>query len=674
MTNDSEHRYRMTLSLNVLKHLGLGLYSNVPAVLSEVVANAWDADAEHVVIEIDTQGDTITIQDDGHGMSVSDANDRYLNVGYERRKQPNGAKTPRFGRPAMGRKGIGKLSLFSIARTVEVHSVKDSERHGFRMNLGKIEEAIKDGIESEYPPDPIEPEKVKISRGTKITLTDLKRRLERSSRALRRRLARRFSIIGASNQFEIKLDGAPITVEDRDYYSKIQYMLTFGKRGEDCRSAARNLVEYEARSVEVEVGDKAWAIEGWIGTVEKAGQLKDWDTGESINKIVLMVRGKLAQEDVLEEFGEGGLYSKYIFGEIHADFLDQDNADDIATTSRQRIIEDDPRYQALKLKLQTELRAIANNWTDLRNEQGKEVAVATPQIKTWYESLNPDHKKAAEQLFGKINQLPIDDASQKRQLFVSGILAFESLKLRNLLHRLDEVSAENLGALNEVFMQLDDLEASAYYQIAKERLEVIRKLTNLVDDDAKEEAIKQHLYKHLWLLDPSWERATHTERMEKRIYNALGKAYDSLTDEQRNSRLDIYYATTGNKHVIIELKRAGRVLDTTDLHGQLRKYRKHAKEVLIEIGRGNEPLEFVCVIGKRLQDWADLPDGEETSRDSLNALDARVVMYDELIQNAQEAYQDYLEQAEETGRVYRLITSIEAEDIRVMSPRPTNQK
>lgn len=49
-------------------------------------------------------------------------------------------------------------------------------------------------------------------------------------------------------------------------------------------------------------------------------------------------------------------------------------------------------------------------------------------------------------------------------------------------------------------------------------------------------------------------------------------------------------------------------------------------------------------------------------------------MYDELIQNAQEAYQDYLDQAEEAGRVYRLITSIEAEDIRVMSPRPTNQK
>ena len=570
----------------------------------------------------------------------------------------------------MGRKGIGKLSLFSIARTVEVHSVKGSERHGFIMNLDKIEETIKDDGERDYNPEAISPQKVLHEKGTRITLTNMKRRLNLSGAALRRRLARRFSIIGERHNFQIELDGSSIGIEDRDYYSKIQYMLTFGERGDDCRSAARNLVECEARPVEVEGDAKAWTIEGWIGTVESVGQLKVSDTGESINKIVLMVRGKLAQEDVLEEFGEGGLYSKYIFGEIHADFLDQDHADDIATTSRQRIIEEDPRYQALKVKLQAEVRVMANKWTELRNKQGRKVAVAIPQIETWYKSLNPDHKRAAEQLFGKINQLLIDDASQKRQLLVSGILAFESLKLRNLLHRLDEVSAENLGALNEVFIQLDDLEASAYYQIARDRLGVIRKLTNLVDDNAKERAIQEHIYKHLWLLDPSWERATHTERMERRIYNALEGVYNSLTDEQKTARLDIYYTTTGNKHVIIELKRAGRVLDSSDLYAQIFDYHAAASNVLKDSGRGNEPLEFVCVIGRRLRNWDNHPRGEQMSRNSLKELDARVVMYDELIQNAQEAYQDYLEQAEEAGRVYRLITSIEAEDFQAMSPQP----
>jgi hypothetical protein len=98
--------YRMTLSLNVLNHLGLNLYSNVPAVLSEAVANSWDADAENVDISVDTQKGIIVIQDDGHGMNLADINDKYLTVGYEKRKAPGGARTPRLVRPAMGRKGI----------------------------------------------------------------------------------------------------------------------------------------------------------------------------------------------------------------------------------------------------------------------------------------------------------------------------------------------------------------------------------------------------------------------------------------------------------------------------------------------------------------------------------------------------------------------------------------
>ena len=43
---------KMTLDRNVLKHLGIKLYSSVPAVLSEAVANAWDADADEVIIDI----------------------------------------------------------------------------------------------------------------------------------------------------------------------------------------------------------------------------------------------------------------------------------------------------------------------------------------------------------------------------------------------------------------------------------------------------------------------------------------------------------------------------------------------------------------------------------------------------------------------------------------------
>ena len=659
-----EHPYRMTLSLNVLRHLGLGLYSNVAAVLSEVVANAWDADAERVSISIDTNAGIVTIQDDGHGMTIDDANRKYLFVGYERRKEE--ARTPGFKRPVMGRKGIGKLSLFSIARRVKVHSVKGTDKHGFIMDSRDIEELIKEGGEAQYLPKPIDTKEIDFDRGTRIILSRMKRKLQWTEKPLRRRLARRFSVIGSRHQFEVELDGQPITVEDRDYQDKLQYGWTFGDIGSWSLTGAKKLTNLEERSGEI-VGQD-FEIDGWIGTASNAGQLRDSDTSESINKIVVMVRGKLAQEDILEEFGEGGLYTKYILGEIHADFLDLDDQDDIATTSRQSLIEEDPRYQALKRKLFDELKYIQSRWTDLRNQQGTTEALTFPQIEEWFDDLDSDQKKSAEKLFGRINQLPIDDGNQKRQLFVSGILAFESLKLRKMLHRLDEVSTENLGALNEVFIQLDDLEASVYYQIAKERLEVIGKLHGLVDESAKEKVLQNHLYRHLWLLDPSWERATHTEIMEQRITTALGKVVDSLTPEQKAARLDIYYSTTGNKHVIIELKRANRVLTTTELQGQISKYYNSAENVLKAMSKGNEPLEIVCVVGKRLRDWDESTTGERRSRDSLKAYNARVVSYDELINNALQAYQDYVDSKERVGRVYRLIQEVSEQDVEAISP------
>ena len=82
MSNDI---YTMTINLNVLNHLGINLYSNIPAVLSEIVANSWDADASNVSVTIDSYNKKITIIDNGSGMTTNEVNDRYLTVGYAKR-------------------------------------------------------------------------------------------------------------------------------------------------------------------------------------------------------------------------------------------------------------------------------------------------------------------------------------------------------------------------------------------------------------------------------------------------------------------------------------------------------------------------------------------------------------------------------------------------------------
>lgn len=65
--------YALHIDLNVLNHLGLNLYSNVPAVLSEIVANAWDAEARRVYVSIEKgENKRIIIKDNGCGMDDHD--------------------------------------------------------------------------------------------------------------------------------------------------------------------------------------------------------------------------------------------------------------------------------------------------------------------------------------------------------------------------------------------------------------------------------------------------------------------------------------------------------------------------------------------------------------------------------------------------------------------------
>lgn len=650
--------YKMSLSLNVLNHLGLNLYSNIPAVLSETVANAWDADAESVHIEVFPEEKKIVITDDGCGMNLEDINNKYLQVGY-RKEDHDGRITPRFKRDAMGRKGIGKLSLFSIAYNVEIQTVKDGQKHRFLMDVAEIKRKIKDG-EGTYEPKPLDISAVEINKGTKIILTELKKQVYENSTALRKRLARRFGIIGKEYNFSVKVGDDEVEASDRDYYHKLQYVWYFGSESKQYLERAKNAVHNEERSSTLP--DTTFKLSGWIGTAEKSGDLKDGE--ENLNKILLLVRGKLAQEDILTDFNEGGVYSSYIIGEIHADFLDSDGEDDIATSSRQQIVEDDPRYLALRTFIAQELKHIANKWTDLRNKQGTQKALEIPAILEWYKELKKDTKKKAATLFGKINQLTINSPEDKRDLFKYSILAFENLRYRGNLEALEKVSPENIADFGRIFDELSDIDAALYYQIVNERLEIIKKLKENIDTDVLEKLIQSHIYKNLQLIDPAWERASESAYLEERVTTAFNKITANLTPDEKKARFDIRYATSWGKHIIIELKRASVVTNAFKLGEQVDKYRQALRKILEEVGKGHEPIESVCLVGKPLSNWQN-PEERNASQNSLAQLGIRVVLYQELIDNAYRSYKKYLDKSgKESGRVFKLIQSLDDEDIK----------
>lgn len=398
-------QYKITISLNVLNHLGINLYSNIASVLAETVANAWDADARTVNIDINKDDGIITIFDDGHGMTRQDINEKFLRVGYPRRDTAEGRLSPDLKRPVMGRKGIGKLSLFSIADTIDIYSIRNGEKNALRLSLPALKEQIKDAGETggTYNPQELGTEEINWLHGTKIVLRDLRqKRIFEAS--LRKKLARRFSVIGEKYNFSVVVNDTPITVADRDYFNKIEHLWTYGDIDLPSNvNATEHLPNASTKS-----GN---SISGWIGTVKESADLKDGS--ESLNQVVIMVRDKLAQEDILAELNETGLYSKYLIGEIHADFLDLDELDDIATSSRQHIIEDDTRYIELRDWIKEQLKNIQNKWSQLRNQQGKDEALKNPALKAWFNTLSPDYKASATKLFGRINQMTVDSTEDR---------------------------------------------------------------------------------------------------------------------------------------------------------------------------------------------------------------------------------------------------------------------
>ena len=51
--------------------------------------------------------------------------------------------------------------------------------------------------------------------------------LAKTAKALRKKLARRFSIIGSDKRFGIAINGEPVTIQDRDYGNRLEYVWTF---------------------------------------------------------------------------------------------------------------------------------------------------------------------------------------------------------------------------------------------------------------------------------------------------------------------------------------------------------------------------------------------------------------------------------------------------------------
>lgn len=662
----ANHPYEMTVDLSVVESLGINLYSNAAAVLSELVANAYDADATKVTIDWKNGNQRVVVVDNGVGMTKKELNERFLKVGYKKR-QKEGTKSKRWTRPFMGRKGIGKLSVFSVAETVTVFSTKSGNSNGLKIEVPQLEKAIR--AHKPYYPVPTRVPSEHRKKGTTIILERLKKKRSKlTALALRKRLARRFDVMderrSSEGGFRIEVNGKRITWADRQELKKLEFIWEFGEQSLPAKSLPKRVTRFVVRDNAVNAG-KQWTVKGWFGTAKKPTDLtEDADAG-SLKNIIVLARKRPIQEGIIEKLDFSRLFGNYVTGQIEADFLDLDgDYEDIATSDRQRLIEDDDRVIALRDFLREAFLKAAETWSKERpRKEAKDALAKHPKLREWVNTRPGWQRDAAETLIGTIASLELEKSSEKERagLYRSGILAFERVGLKEVATELESLSSVSASDLLPLLGAQDAYEAGLWVDILRSRVDAISQFRNLTKADEKERVLQEHLFKHLWLLDASWERSTLGGRMEEDL-RSIEPGLFATDDEGKRlyGRTDIRYATASGAHVIVELKRYSVKAKVADLADQGMKYYGAMKSLLAQQNRADEPISVVFVLGEhpKVSQRGVFATDKEYIDNSFEAFHGRFVMYDELIENAKRQYEDYLAASDKAKALDELLGDI----------------
>jgi len=195
----------------MLQLLGDQLIRSPRLAVFELVKNAYDADSTEVEVSLEglgTENPTITVTDNGEGMSLEIIRDIWLVPGHEHRKdQKNENRRTRLGRLPMGDKGVGRFAVHRLGNIVELTSRSKGEKEVFvRLDWPAIlqNKFLEDAM---VAIDEREPEVfLGDQTGTKIFISDL--RDTKWSRGDLRRLYRDITSIcspfDAPDEFDIK--------------------------------------------------------------------------------------------------------------------------------------------------------------------------------------------------------------------------------------------------------------------------------------------------------------------------------------------------------------------------------------------------------------------------------------------------------------------------------------
>lgn len=619
-----EKHWEMTFDLNTLEHLGVKLYTQYPLMVAELVSNSWDADADNVSIELfDETKKKIIISDDGHSMDFDELNNCFLNVGRNRRMDTQLSHSPKYKRPVLGKKGIGKLSMFGIANKITVTAIKNGKLNSFLMEYKEMKKCG-----GTYSPKPIKiNEECSEADGTTIVLEELKRKSSFNPKELSTSLSKRFEIF---NKINVTISHNNKTV------IKIKNMELFNEIANQFKWSLPELLKDEK--------DELLDIYNYCIANQISGHIMTSKTPLKKNQqgVVLMARSKLVQENAFFDDRSNDYFHSYLYGLMNIDFIDEDNEEDFVATDRKSLVWEGETLEELKENLNKVLRFIEKKWRKERESAKKDEFKNQRGIDVdgWVDTLSSAEKSLGKKISNAIlNNNSLDD-DKAIMLFDYVQDAFSLKGFQDFAAQLDE-----LGQLESelAIKLLDDwqfIEAKELAKLSKGRVATIEQFDKYITENVSETKVMQKFLEEFpWILEP---RMTSFER-EVTYSKWLKEHFPESDLPEKNKRIDFLCSNNSGTIYIIELKRPSIKISFKEIE-QVSSYQEFIESKLpdtckeVRVILISENHNYADGVGKMVETYAKSGSFEIKS-------------YSDLLTTAKEYHKEFINKFEEIKKL-----------------------
>jgi Histidine kinase-, DNA gyrase B-, and HSP90-like ATPase len=628
----SEHRkLHLKYHGRILDQLGLQTYQSPTACLSELIANSWDADAEHVWITLPKSLDddaTLVLRDDGDGISFKNCDDRYLNVGYGRRGKQLTEFSSLKQRPILGRKGIGKFAGFGIAKKIEIKTIsrEDGEETVFELDISKLrgEEYIEPKVEinATYEgPD----EKRKNDHGTTVTLKELTLQKLIPESQFSRSLARRFFLHARADDFDVLVNDQPIP-EDEDL-AQVEFLFP------------RDYSE-ETKPTGITIDKDGWGVEELSNGRKIRWRVfffKETIDEEELQGISIFAHGKMDQKPFFFSLsgGLGGQAGQsYMSGQVEADWVDELPIDPISP-ERQRINWDLPETAPLLEWGQERTKELLREWHDRRGEKRRlELEVKVETFSERLNQLGTHEQKTVKKVLTKLGSMSALSDDQYKEVGTAILTSWEEGRLRELITDIAESEQFSELDLIKVLVEAEVISALGVAEAAKTKLSAIASLQERLKTKDLENKVRDHIAKHPWLVSPRWE----TFVAEQSVNNVISRVAQQVgfTRSEYKGRVDLVLSS-GRDLLVLEFMRPGLRLDWEHINRFDRYVRLIRSKVLSRTGGKFNTVTGLVVADEIAEDAALLGKIKDMESQGMYAND-----WDGLLSEAISQWKDFL--------------------------------